>query len=124
LATQAHAIPIKGGAASQPIASYNGIQYNGGPVMNHVNGVKVYFICYGNWTNTTVPTILTDFINHIGGSAYFNINTTYNDFNKFVNGVKAWREFPTCVKRCSSLEWDRCSPSMRRRLSSPLVAVR
>jgi hypothetical protein len=88
LATQAHAIPIKGVSASQPIASYNGIQYNGGPVMNHVNGVNVYFIWYGNWTNTTVPTILTDFINHIGGSAYFNINTSYYDFNKFVNGVK------------------------------------
>lgn len=88
LAVQPHGIPAKGAAVSQPIATYNGIQYNGGPVMNQVNGVNVYFIWYGNWTGSPVPAILTDFISHMGGTPYFNMDTSYYDFNKFVNGVK------------------------------------
>jgi hypothetical protein len=42
--------------------------------------VNVYVIWYGNWsTNTGAITILTDFLNHEGGSPYYNINTTYFD---------------------------------------------
>lgn len=89
LAAEPHRVPAKGAAASsQPIATYNGILYNGGPVMNHVNGVNVYFIWYGNWSGSSVPAILSDFIGHVGGSAYFNMNTSYYDFNKFGTGVK------------------------------------
>jgi hypothetical protein len=55
----------------------NGINYWGGPVM--VNGVNIYYIWYGNWSGNTATTILTDFANDIGGSPYFNINTTYYD---------------------------------------------
>jgi hypothetical protein len=70
------------------LTTYNGIQYNSGPVMNHVNGVNVYLIWYGNWSNNTEPSIVNDFVSHIGGTAYFNMNTSYYDFNKFVRGVK------------------------------------
>jgi hypothetical protein len=55
--------------------SGNGIDYHGGPVMLGTN--KMYYIWYGNWNGNTAPTILTDFAQHIGGSPYFNINTTY-----------------------------------------------
>lgn len=58
------------------------IRHNGGPVMGGTP--NVYVIWYGNWSNSTgsdTPggkTIVTDFLNSIGGSPYFNINTTYS----------------------------------------------
>jgi hypothetical protein len=55
----------------------NGISYHGGPLM--LGTVNVYYIWYGNWAGNSATTILTDFANNIGGSAYFNINTTYYD---------------------------------------------
>ncbi len=56
--------------------------------MNQVNGVSVYLIWYGNWSNNTEPAIVTDFVNNIGGTAYFNITSSYYDFNKFGGGAK------------------------------------
>ena len=38
---------------------------------------NVYFIWYGNWSGNTATTILPDLAGNIGGSPYFNINTTY-----------------------------------------------
>jgi hypothetical protein len=38
---------------------------------------NVYVIWYGNWSNNTATTIIPDLFNSIGGSPYFNINTTY-----------------------------------------------
>lgn len=60
--------------------STNGIGYHGGPVM--VNGVNMYYIWYGNWSGNTAQTILTDLANGIGGTPYFNINTTYYNGSK------------------------------------------
>lgn len=57
--------------------SGNGINYNGGLVLN--SGVNAYYIWYGNWWRNTATSILTDFISNLGGSPYFNINTTYYD---------------------------------------------
>jgi len=57
--------------------SSNGISYHGGPLI--LNTVGVYYIWYGNWQGNTATAILTDFANNIGGSPYFNINTTYFD---------------------------------------------
>jgi hypothetical protein len=48
--------------------------------MNNSKGVNVYFIWYGNWSDSEAVPIVTDFIEHIGGTAYWNINTSYYDF--------------------------------------------
>jgi hypothetical protein len=57
----------------------NGINYHGGPIMLGTN--HIHYIWYGNWSGNTATTILTDLANNIGGSAYWNINTTYYDGN-------------------------------------------
>jgi hypothetical protein len=59
--------------------SNNGIIYHGGPVM--LGTVNVYYIWYGNWNGNSAVTILTDLAQNIGGSPYYNINTTYYDGN-------------------------------------------
>jgi hypothetical protein len=53
------------------------ILYHGGPVMHGTT--DVYYIWYGNWTNNTAVSLLTHLASTIGGSPYFNINTTYSD---------------------------------------------
>lgn len=63
--------------SAHPGTTSNGIGYHGGPVL--VNGVNAYYIWYGNWSGNTAPSMLTDFANTIGGSPYFNINTSYYD---------------------------------------------
>src|SRR5262249_39568045 len=55
--------------------STNGISYHGGPIL--LNTVNVYYIWYGNWTGNNAPTLLQNLAAAIGGSPYFNINTTY-----------------------------------------------
>jgi len=65
----------KGGG--KPGGGSNGINYNGGPVMTGT--VKMYYIWYGNlWSNSSPEIgILENFARNIGGSPYYNINTTY-----------------------------------------------
>lgn len=68
-------------APSNLTAHDNGIQYHGGPVMNSTQGVNVYLIWYGNWSGDPLAqSIVTDFVSNLGGSPYFNINTTYYDY--------------------------------------------
>src|SRR5258708_2589610 len=55
----------------------NGIFYHGGPVI--LGTTNAYYIWYGNWTGNTATTILSNLAGSIGGSPYFNINTTYFD---------------------------------------------
>jgi hypothetical protein len=55
--------------------SSNGISYHGGPLI--LGTTNVYYIWYGNWSGNNAPTILTDLAQNVGGSSYFNINTTY-----------------------------------------------
>jgi hypothetical protein len=55
----------------------NGISYHGGPVM--LGTVNVYYIWYGNWSGNSATTILTDFAQNLGGSSWWNINTSYYD---------------------------------------------
>lgn len=75
--------PGKGAPASKGTAgtTSNGINYHGGPLLNS-SLTNIYYIWYGNWSGNTATTILTDFANHLNGSPYFNINTTYYDANK------------------------------------------
>jgi len=76
--------PNQGGAPTvgSTAAIKTVIRHNGGPVMGGTP--SVYVIWYGNWSNTSgsdTPagkTIVTDFLNSIGGSPYFNINQTYS----------------------------------------------
>ncbi len=62
---------------STAVVTGNGIEYHGGPVMRGPH--NVYFIWYGNWSLNTATAILPDFISSLGGSGYFNTNTTYGD---------------------------------------------
>src|SRR5437762_8465719 len=57
----------------------SGINYHGGPVM--LGTTNVYYIWYGNWAGNTATTILPFLAANIGGSAYYNINTSYFDGN-------------------------------------------
>jgi hypothetical protein len=59
-----------------PNTAGNGINYHGGPVM--LGTVRMYYIWYGTW-DAAARSILTNFANGIGGSAYFNIETSYVD---------------------------------------------
>lgn len=62
----------------------NGIFYHGGPVM--LGTTNVYYIWYGNWSGNSAVTILTHLAQNIGGSPYYNINTTYyNGSNQHVS---------------------------------------
>lgn len=58
----------------------NGITYHGGPVM--LSNKHIYYIWYG-WGGGlgSTPDILNNLASNIGGSPYFNINTTYFDAN-------------------------------------------
>jgi hypothetical protein len=79
------AVPI-GAQHGAPVAGQ--IIYHNGPVLNNAAGVNVYLIWYGNWSGNTATTILPEFIGHLGGSPYFNINTTYYDsHNVFVQNI-------------------------------------
>jgi hypothetical protein len=66
---------LKSSRPSGGPAKSNGINYHTGPVM--LGTTNVYYIWYGNWSGNTAPAILTDFAANIGGSSYFNINTSY-----------------------------------------------
>src|SRR5882757_9201451 len=75
--------------AAQLRSRGTGIYYHGGPLLNNPAGTNVYTIWYGNWNGNDATTILADLLSHIGGSPYFNINTTYYDAaaRKVVNAV-------------------------------------
>jgi hypothetical protein len=85
------AAPGHANAHAKPSGN-NGISYHGGPVI--LGTTNVYYIWYGNWSGNSAGTILESLASGIGGSAYFNINTTYsNGSNQHVsNSVALVRE--------------------------------
>ncbi len=86
-----HVMPTLGQHRLAPTAAVpqNGINYHGGSVMTSPHNVA-YYIWYGNWANNSATTILTTFMQGLGGSPYFNINTTYTNRlgTPVVNAVK------------------------------------
>ncbi len=67
-------------------AAANGISYHGGPVMTAP--VNVYYIWYGAWSGNTATTLLTNLAQKIGGTGYWNINSTYtNSSSQHVSSV-------------------------------------
>lgn len=81
------------GQAASSTPKDNGIQYHGGPIIDDANGINVYFIWYGDWSkNTAAQTIVTDFINHVGGSAYTTVNTTYYDMEPGPTGTNVVKD--------------------------------
>jgi hypothetical protein len=61
----------------------NGINYHGGPVI--LGTTNAYVIWYGAWATTSSPTtqsLVRTMLGNVGGSPYFNINTTYYDGSK------------------------------------------
>jgi hypothetical protein len=68
-------LKVNGNAAAQ--AGATAISYHGGPVM--LGPTNVYYIWYGNWSGNSATTILTDLASSVGGSPWFNINTTYSN---------------------------------------------
>src|SRR5579862_4966425 len=70
--------PHNGAPSGGAVVTGNGINYNGGPVM-HNSPVNLYYILYGNTWSLNAPTILETWGAQIGGTPYFNINTTYGD---------------------------------------------
>ena len=61
----------------KPKPGGNGISYHGGKLI--LGTTNVYYIWYGSWAGNDATTILTDFAKGIGGSPYYNINSTYYD---------------------------------------------
>src|SRR6266446_7815905 len=66
------------GAGRPKSGGGTGITYHGGPLLGvSKRPVNVYVIWYGNWSGNTATNIIPNFLNAIGGSPYFNINTSY-----------------------------------------------
>lgn len=69
--TQVNASQAKGKKAGA------GMTYHGGPLM--LGTPNLYYVWYGDWSGNTAPSILHHFAANLGGSPYYNINTTYHD---------------------------------------------
>ena len=67
------------GAAGLPPGLFGtAIRYHNGPIM--LGTTNAYVIWYGGWTGNPTPALAEQFLgSDIGGSSYFNINTTYTD---------------------------------------------
>ena len=75
-----HVAHVRGEARPSGGGTNNGIYYHNGPVM--LGTTNVHYIWYGNWSGNTATSILTNLAQTIGGSGYYNINTTYYDTAK------------------------------------------
>jgi hypothetical protein len=73
-------------AAAVKGAATGNLTNHGGPVMTAAK--KIYYIWYGTW-DAASKNVLTNFGQNIGGSPYFNINTTYTNTagTKLLNSV-------------------------------------
>jgi hypothetical protein len=70
-----HVHALQNKPIGQAAPGANGITYHKGPIMTGTP--SLYVIWYGNWSGNTATTILPDFLSHLGGSPWYNINSTY-----------------------------------------------
>jgi Phosphate-induced protein 1 conserved region/Ricin-type beta-trefoil lectin domain-like len=70
---------VEAATSASSIPQGHGINYSGGQVL--LNTVNVYLIWYGKWSDNTSTTIVSDFVNGLTGSPYFNINRGYYDIS-------------------------------------------
>jgi hypothetical protein len=75
--TRHHYGPQSDHAGPARLRGGNGIFYHGGPII--LKGTNVHYIWYGNWSGNTATSLLEHLAMSIGGSPYFNINTTYTN---------------------------------------------
>lgn len=57
-------------------SSPDDLTYHGGPVM--ANGVTVHVVWYGDWSGNTATEIVPEFLSHLGGTPYMQINSAYS----------------------------------------------
>ena len=71
-------LPYNPGRPTPPPAPSfgNGIDYHNGPIMPRIN---VYYIFYGSWRGDDAVTHLENVARNIGGTYWWNINSTYTD---------------------------------------------
>src|SRR5579863_6917922 len=62
--------------AKKPSGSGPAISYHGGPVMTGAN--HIYVIYYGDFASSTAS-IIDNFLENLGGSGAYNVNSTYTD---------------------------------------------
>jgi len=93
-----------GDAAVSATAVPPPITYHGGPVM--MGTVNMYYIWYGaKWVSNSATSILENLANNIGGSAYYNIQTSYTNGTgsplsnsiKFVKSVNSTYGYKTTL---------------------------
>jgi hypothetical protein len=53
------------------------LEFHGGAVLTATT--HVYYLWYGDWSEGLAMPVLTDFASSLGGSPYYNINTTHHD---------------------------------------------
>jgi hypothetical protein len=96
-------LPPRGQSGSGgSVVQGNGISYHNGPVMH--NGVNIYYIWYGDWSkDSTANAILTNYAQFVGGSPYFNINTTYGDTTGNVPNTSSTIRYAGAVADTGSL---------------------
>src|SRR5579864_1963098 len=63
--------------AKKPSGSGPAISYHGGPVMTGTSN-HIYVIYYGDFASSTAS-IIDTFLENLGGSGAYNVNTTYTD---------------------------------------------
>ncbi len=73
-ATSTHFTKIYRPGIEAPLSS--SIYYGGGPVMS--GSTNLYVVFYGTWPAKSLN-IINGYLQHLGGSHYYNVNTTYSD---------------------------------------------
>jgi hypothetical protein len=80
----------KSGTSSGSSSSQPPITYHGGPVMNNP---VVYIIWYGNWAGNSAINIITNFVQNLGNTAWWNIVRGYNNISPIIYGGSSYDSY-------------------------------